>query len=446
MKKTIIFLTLLTGFVPALVYAQDTLLQHLPPTWTLENSIAYAKQNNITVNTQKLNTRLATEDLSQSKAAKLPSLSGSVSQSMVNSSNADPVVGGFQTQANFSSNYSLSSSFVLYNGNYIKNDVKAKELSLKAANLNVQQTENDITLSITQAFLNILLAKENIVYMEEVLATSREQLKQGQQQFDAGNLSRKELLQFESQVATDEYNLVNANNTYRQNNLTLKQLLLLPSTYNFEVTVPANLNVPADTQPLAQAQEAAQQKRPEIQNGQVAVQLAQVNLAKTKAGALPTISLGASLSTGYSDNRDVTYLKQLNTNFYQSVGINMSIPIYNKRVNKTNIAKSQILIDQAKLALLDTKNTLNQQVEQVYINWQNAIAQYTAANTQLKASEETYNITNEQLKYGSINMVELLQQKNTYVQATQSFIQAKYSSILYNKIYDFYAGVPVTLN
>lgn len=445
MKKTIIFLTLLTGFIPALVHAQDTLLQHLPPNWTLENSIAYAKQNNITVNTQKLNTRLATEDLLQSKAAKLPNLSGSVSQSMVNSSNADPVVGGFQTQANFSSNYSLSSSFVLYNGNYIKNDVKAKELSLKAANLNVQQTENDITLSITQAFLNILLAKENIVYMEEVLATSREQLKRGQQQFDAGNLSRKELLQFESQVATDEYNLVNANNTYRQNNLTLKQLLLLPSTYNFEITVPANLNVPADVQPLAQAQEAAQQKRPEVQNGQVAVQLAQVNLAKTKAGALPTISLGASLSTGYSDNRDAAYLKQLNTNFYQSVGINMSIPIYSRRVNKTSIAKSQILIDQAKLALLDTKNTLNQQVEQVYINWQNALAQYTAANTQLKASEETYNITNEQLKYGSINMVELLQQKNTYVQATQSFIQAKYSSILYNKIYDFYAGVPVTL-
>lgn len=446
MKKTIIFLTLLTGFIPALVHAQDTLLQHLPPNWTLENSIAYAKQNNITVNTQKLNTRLATEDLLQSKAAKLPNLSGSVSQSMVNSSNADPVVGGFQTQANFSSNYSLSSSFVLYNGNYIKNDVKAKELSLKAANLNVQQTENDITLSITQAFLNILLAKENIVYMEEVLATSREQLKQGQQQFDAGSLSRKELLQFESQVATDEYNLVNANNTYRQNNLTLKQLLLLPSTYNFEITVPPNLNVPADAQPLAQAQEAAQQKRPEVQNGQVAVQLAQVNLAKTKAGALPTISLGASLSTGYSDNRDAAYLKQLNTNFYQSVGLNMSIPIYSRRVNKTNIAKSQILIDQAKLALLDTKNTLNQQVEQVYINWQNALAQYTAANTQLKASEETYNITNEQLKYGSINMVELLQQKNTYVQATQSFIQAKYSSILYNKIYDFYAGVPVTLN
>ena len=444
MKKTIIFLILLTGIVPGLVHAQDTLLQRLPPNWTLENAIAYARQNSITVNTQKLSTRSATEDLLQSKAARLPSLSGAMSQSMVNSTNTDPVVGGFQTQANFTSNYSLNSSIVLYNGGALKNDIKAKELSVKAANLSVQETENDITLSITQAFLNILLAKENIVNMEEILATSREQLKQAQQQFDAGSLSRKDLLQFESQVATDEYNLVNANNTYRQNNLTLKQLLLLPSTYNFEVTVPSSLTVSPITQDLTTIQEAAQQRRPEVANKEVAVQLAEVNLAKVRAGTRPTISLGASLSTGYSDNQANPYLKQLNTNFYQSLGINMSVPIYSKRVNKTSIAKNNILIEQAKLSLLDTKNTLNQQVEQVYISWQNALAQYTAAGTQMKASEEAYNITNEQLKLGSVNIVELLQQKNTYVQATQSYIQAKYSSILYGKIYDFYAGTPIT--
>ncbi|AXY78179.1 TolC family protein [Paraflavitalea soli] len=443
MKKVMIILMLTAGS-SMFVNAQDTLLQRVPVNWTLENSIAYARQNSITINTQKLSSRSANEDLLQSKAAKLPSLSGAMSQSLVNSTNTDPVVGGFQTQANFSSNYSLSSSIVLFNGGFLKNDIKAKELSLKAANLNVQETENDITLSITQAFLNILLAKENIVYMEEILATSRAQLKQGQQQFDAGSISRKDFLQFESQVASDEYNLVNANNTLRQNTLVLKQLLLLPSTYNFEVTVPPAVKVDAEGQGLIQTQETAQQTRPEIENSEVAVQLAEANLAKVKAGTRPTISLGASLSTGYSDNQANPYLKQLNNNFYQSLGINMSVPIYNKRINKTNIAKNNILIEQARLAQLDTRNTLNQQIEQVYISWQNALAQYTAANTQMKASEETYNITNEQLKYGSVNLVELLQQKNTYVQATQAYIQAKYSSILYGKIYDFYAGVPIT--
>lgn len=445
MKKILFFLLIIAALMPELVQAQDTLLQDVPAQWTLENSIAYAKKHSISVNTLKLTARSAGEDLLQSKAARLPNLTGAFSGSLVNSTNADPVVGGFQTQASFTNSYSLSSSIVLFNGGYLKNDIKAKDLSVKAATLDVAQTENDITLSITQAFLNVLLAKENIVYLEDVLSTSREQLKQGQQKFDAGSLSKKDFLQFQAQVASDEYNLVNAQNTLKQNTLTLKQILLLPTAYNFEVTVPAEVAQNATSQELEQTQQVAINTRPEVQSGIVGVRLAEVNLAKIKAGTLPTVSLSASLSTGYSDNQTNPYLSQLNSNFYQSLGINVSIPIYNRRVNKTNINKYNILIEQAKLSLLDTKNTLNQQVEQVYNNWQNSLAQYTAATTQLKTSGESYNITNEQLKLGSVNMVELLQQKNAYVQATQSYIQARYSSILYSKIYDFYAGVPITL-
>lgn len=443
MKHLLIYV-MLTGASYVCAQAQDTLLQHVPPAWTLENAIQYARQNSISVNTQKLTSRSANEDVLAAKAARFPSLSGSTTQSLVNSTNTDPIVGGFQTQANFSSNYSLNTAIVLYNGGFLKNDIKAKQLTLRSAYLNVAETENNITLSITQAFLNILLAKENITYMEELLATSQAQLKQGKDLFDAGSIARKDYLQFESQVATDEYNLVNAQNTYRQNNLLLKQLLLLPTTYEFAVSVPDTVKIDNEGQGLIETQETAQRTRPEVENSQVSVQIAEANLAKVRAGTRPTISLGGNLSTGYSDNRTDPYFKQLNSNFYQQVGVSMSIPIYNKRINKTNIAKNQILIEQARLSELDIKNNLNQQIEQVYINWQNSLSQFRAADVQMKTSEESYHITNEQLKYGAVNMVELLQQKNTLVQATQNYIQAKYSSILYGKIYDFYAGLPIT--
>lgn len=445
MKKTILYVLIAVIMAPAGLQAQDTLLQRLPASWTLENAIAYARQNNITVATQRLNTKLAEQDLLQSQAAKLPNLNGSASASIVNSSNADPVVGGFQTQANFSNNYGVNSSIILFQGGYLRNDVKAKELSVQAAQLNVEQTEKDISLNITQAFLNVLLAKENIIYLEDVLTTSREQLRQGQQRFDAGGLSQKELLQFQSQVAADEYNLVNSQNTLKQNTLALKQILLLPTSYNFEVAVPDSVLVTPAGQSLTDAQNAAQRSWPDVQSGIVNVELAEVNLSKARASVLPYITLNGGLSTGYSDARENPYLKQLNTNFYQSLGLSLNIPIYSRRVNKTNIIKSGILIDQAKLTLVDTKNTLNQQIEQVYNNWQNSVAQFTAATTQLRTSEQAYRITQEQMRLGALNMVELLQQKNLYVQATQAYVQARYNAILFNKIFDFYAGIPITL-
>lgn len=422
------------------VQAQDSTSRQLPQQWTLQDCLNYASQHNISVNSLRLSAQSSQQDLLQSKAALYPSVSGSVSQSLVNSKDADPVVGGFATQASFSNNYSLNSSLILYNGGYLKNNIKSKDLSVQIANLNVQETQNDISLSIAQAYLNILLAKENQVSLEAVLTTSQEQLKQGQIKFNAGSIARKDLVQLQSQVASDEYNLVNAGNTFRLNTLSLKQLLQLPAGYEMNIVKPDTVAVAQTAPALGNALEDAMNTRPEIKNKDLSVQLAQVELDKVKAGVKPTVSLSAALATGYSNSQQYKYFTQLNNNFYQSLGVTVSIPIYSRRTNKTNIEKSKISIEQARLSLLDTKTTLSQQVEQAYINWQNAKAQYDAAAIQLNASRESYDITNEQLRLGAMNLVEWQQQKSAYVQALQSFIQSKYTALLYSKVYLFYAG------
>jgi outer membrane protein len=445
MKKIIIIiLTCLGGFfVPA--QAQDSIGQQLPKQWTLQDAINYALKNNISVNTLRLSAQSSQQDLLQSKASLFPSVTGSVSQSMVNSKDADPVVGGFATQASFSGNYGISSSVTLYNGGYLKNNIKSKELSVQIANLNVQETQNDISLSIAQAYLNILLAQESRVSLDAVLNTSQEQLKQGQIKYNAGSIARKDLVQIESQVASDAYNLVNADNTVRLNTLSLKQLLQLPATYVMTVATPDTVTVSQTAPALSNALEDAISTRPEIKNKDLSIQLAQVELEKVKAGAKPTVSLNAGLATGYSNNQDYHYFTQMNNNFYQSLGVTVSIPIYSRRTNKTNIEKSKISIEQARLSLLDTKTTLSQQVEQAYINWQNAKAQYSAAEIQLNASKESYDITNEQLRLGAMNIVEWQQQKSSYVQALQSYVQSKYTALLYNKVYEFYAGKGISI-
>src|SRR6218665_862578 len=425
------------------VEAQDTTRLPQNP-WTLEDCINYATQNNIQVNSLRLSSESAKMDLQQSRYNRLPAVNGTVSQSVVNSNNADPVVGGFQTQANFSSSYGVCSSVTVFNGGYLSNDIKSKALSLQSANLTVQETANNITLSITQAFLNILLAKENIDYLKEVLTTSEAQLKQSQNRFDAGSISKKDLLQFQSQLASDNYNLVSATNNLQLNIVNLKQLLQLPTSYEMQIANPGEVQPQQAVVSLSNAISAAQETRPEVKNSELGVNIAQIELDKIKAGRLPTVTLGANLSSGYSDNSTSKYFSQLNTNFYQSLGATIGIPIFSRNVNKTNIAKQKIAIQQAKLDLLNTKTVLNQQVEQAYINLRNAQAQYVAAEQQLKAAEETYHITDEQLKLGAVNTVDVLTQRNLYVQALQSFVQSKYSAVLYNKIYDFYTGKPVS--
>ncbi|MRG46123.1 TolC family protein [Chitinophaga sp. SYP-B3965] len=422
------------------VLAQDS----LPAKWGLQDCLDYAIQHNIQLNSLRLSRLSSGQDVLQSQAARLPDLNGSASQNLsggkvVRSANSTPYIVGS------SGNYSLNSNLVIFQGGMLNYDIKQKNLAVQVADLDIAQQVNNITLQITQAFLNILLAKENIVYVKDVVATSEAQVQQGQQRYDAGSIALKDLAQLQSQLANDQYTLVAAENQHRQNKLVLKQLLQLPYTYSMEVSEPDTITTTETPYPLREAQDVALTSRPEIKSSELGIEIAGLNLAKAKAAYLPTLSAGGSIGSSYARDPDFAYLKQLDNNFYQQIGLTLSVPIFTRRVNKTNVEKSKIEVDQSKLVLQDTKTNLSQAVEQEYINVQNAQAQYDAAVVQLKYAQESYRIAAEQQKVGVANMVEFLQQKNLYIQAFQAYIQAKYTAALTIRIYDFYRGVPVKL-
>ena len=446
-RKFILFVVLL--FVLSKVNslkAQDTSFITSVVKLDLASAIAYAKQHNIQVNITRLDERLSEQDLLLSRAAKYPDLSGSATQSITHhKGTTNPVVGGFQTQSNLAGNYSLNSSWTFFRGGYLNSDIRSKTLQAEAANLNTSIVQNDITLQLTQAYLSILVAKEAIIYLQDLVKTSQAQYELGKTKFNAGSIAKKDLLQLEAQAASDQYNLVTGENQYRQSVIILKQILQLPTSTGFTPVMPDTLIVEQALPNLPEAQRLALQNRPEIQYNDLQIRIAETELQKAKAGYMPTLSAGGSVSTGYSDNQDTKYFSQVNNNLFQRVGLTLAIPILNNRTNKTNVERSKILIDQSKLVLEQTKTVLNQQVEQAYISVLNSLAQYKAADVQLKANQQAYDISLEQLKLGAINTVDLLVQRNLYMQSLQNYIQAKYNSILNTKIYEFYMGQPIRL-
>lgn len=443
--KIIILLFFGSTFFCHSAIAQNNPYSGLPDKWTLQDCFDYANKNNIQLQTLVKDVDINYQSLLQAKGARLPNLTASTSQNFTNSKNANPVIGGFQTESNFASNYGVNSSMILYEGGYLKNNIQAQQLNIRSANLNVQEAQNNITIQITQAYLNILLAKENIIALENVLQTSQAQYDNGKVLFGAGSIAKVELVQLEATLATDKYNLVIAQNQLRQNTLTLKQILELPSPYNLQVPDSMQIAIPTEATDLQTVQDSALRNRPEVKISEISLQQSDLQLKQFYAATRPTISAGASLSSGYSDGQKISYPSQLNNNFYQQLGVTMDIPIFNNRTNKTNIEKAKIEIDQSKLALKSTKLVLSQEVEQAYINVLNAKGQYDAAQVQFSANEENYRISNEQLKLGALNVVDFLVQKNLFIQAQQALTQAKYNVILNHGIYEFYLGEPITL-
>ena len=449
-QKNIVLLLLFLTSVSSL-FAQDSTLIGKTVNWDLVKCIDYAKKNNIQINSLRLSQQTSQQQYLLARAARLPNLSGSASQNFEhaktnggNSNNNSFTSGGTGSGFTASGAYSLNSSVTLYNGNYISNTILQANLSVQSANLNIIQQENDVTLQITQAYLTVLLDKENIIYDTDLVNTAAAQVKLEQQRYDVGSVARYALIQLQAQHSTDQYTLVNEQNIERGDLLTLKQLLLMPSDVNFDVIKPDTI-VPIDTVTAFHEVEAiALKDRPEVKNGELGVKIAQYDIAKARAGYLPTLTAGASLNSGYLSDQG-SFPSQLNNNFNQQLGFTLNVPIFTKRAVKTQVEEAKIEVDQAQLTLKNTRITLSQTVERAFINVENSRSQYNAALEEYKYSKESYRIASEQLKVGVANTVDFLLQENLFIQAQQAFIQAKYNELLTLKIYDFYRGVPIKL-
>lgn len=435
-------LLLFLGFSSLRGFSQDTAARALPPIWDLASCLQYAKSNNIQLKNLRLDKQSAEQDKLLAKAALLPDLYGSASLS---SNHYNRNTTGTTTAINTSGSYGVSSAWTLYQGGYLKTDIKQKDLSIQSANFTILESENDITLQITQAYLNILVDKESIIYNQDLVKTSSAQLEQSRRQFAAGSVARKVVAQFEAQLAGDQYNLTSSENAERQDKITLKQLLQLPDSRNFDVVKPDTVLAAQNIPDLKSVQEYALQNRPEIKNAEVAVRISDLSLTKAKSGYLPTLSLGAGIGTSFANDPTYNTFRQFDNNFYQQAGLTLSVPIFTKRQNKTAVAKAKISLIQSQNTLQNAKTTLALTTEQAFITAQNSQNQFTSAAEQLKYNTEVYRIANQELKIGTANIVEFYQQRNLYVQAMQSYIQAKYNAALAARIYEFYLGTPIKL-
>lgn len=418
-------------------YALSSNAQTSAKWWSLKECLVYAQQNNITLNNLRLAKQSADQNLISSKAAVLPDLNASASQ---NATHYGLAQGEASKAINLNGSAGLNSSVILFNGGTLKANIHQSQLGTEMANLDIAEAGNNLYLQIIQAYTNILLDKETIHYAQDLVLTSLAQTDQMRQQYKVGAVAQKDLIQLQAQLASDQYTLTSAKNAERQDKITLKQLLQLPVDNNFDIAKADTSFTLAAIPSLHEVIQEAIAKRPEVKNSVLSIESSKLDLKKAKAGYLPVISLNGGVGTSYSNNTGIGTFRQFDNNFYQQIGLTATIPLFSRKVNQTNVAKSNIAIKQAELDLLNTKTLLSQTVEQAYINTQNAYSQYDASSEQLNYNKEAYRIAGEELRVGSANTVEYIQQKNLYIQALQAYTQSKYSAMLSLNVFNFYKG------
>lgn len=423
---------------------------HSQKQWTLKDCIDYAMQNNITLKKSKLQRLSATEDVKQSRAALLPSLSASTNQSLgyrpwQDSGTTTVTNGTVNTKVNksyYNGSYGLNASWTVWNGGRNTNQVRLNELSEKQAELSEAETANSIQEKIAQLYVQILYLTEAVNVDKASLETSQKNEERGREMVDVGKMSKADLAQLSAQRASDEYAIVEAQSQLATYKLQLKQLLEITDDQQFDIAVPETTNAQAQAEipSLLAVYEKALATRPEMQNAQLAIKSSYLNIDVAKAGKLPTVNMTGGLGTSTNSLSNKGWGNQLKTNFDASVGASLSLPIIDQRQAKTNIAKARIQKEQAILDLQDKQKQLYQTIEGYWLDAQTNQQKFRAALTTVESEQQSYDLLQEQFSLGLKNIVELMTGKDRLLTSQQNLLQSKYMTILNQQLLRFYQG------
>lgn len=450
MKQVSLIILSCLLLLPAGMKAEDD----MPKQWTLRNCIDYALEHNITIRRNRISVESTQEDVKTAKADFLPSLSGNISQRIVNRPNntSGTIISGdnittSESKTSYNGSYGIDASWTVYNGSKRVNTVKQQQLNSRMAELTVDQSENSIEENITQLYVQILYSAEAVKVNKSTLEVSRKEFERGQQLFDAGSIASSDLAQLEAQVSNDNYQLVTAQTTLQNYKLQLKQLLELDGDFEMDLFLPqlddSSVLIPLPTKD--DVYQTALNLRPEIESGKLNIEASDMNIKIARAGYIPTLSLSAGIGTTNANGNDFSFSEQVKQNWNNSIGLTLSIPIFDKRQTKSTINKAKLQMQTSQLDLMDEQKTLYKTIESLWLSANSAQQQYVAATQKLKSTQASYALVSEQFNLGMKNTVELLTEKNNLLSAQQETLQAKYTAILNAGLLRFYQGEEINL-
>ncbi len=414
--------------------------------WTLQDCIAYAIDNNISVLNARLTLENAEIDYRQSKSERLPNLFGNASQSMTNGSSIDPITSDFVSEQIHSTSLGLNTNVPLYQGGELNHRIKQNRLLADQNSLYVKEAENNIILSIAEAYLQALYGHEALKVAENNLMVSEKEMETAKIRYESGSTAKKDYSDAIAQKATNKYNLIAAQKDYDLQLLTLKQMLELGPETNFQIENPdTSYNGVYPIEDKMIIYEAALGTLPELDASRMDIDISEKDLDIAKSGYLPSLSLSGSLGTGYTSTRELSFSDQFDVNFNQRIGLSLNVPIFNRNQTKAQVQKAQINIEKSKLNYRTEEKELYKKIETA---WQNSIAsqeQLLAAQAASDAAKASYELAKKQYDLGALSTTDLVVSQNTYTNAQQNYLQSKYLSILYAQLLQFYQGKEIKI-
>ncbi|MFT4093088.1 MAG: TolC family protein [Niabella sp.] len=460
--------------IPVLCFS---VLARAQKSMTLKQCIDTAIANNFDIEQRRIAEQTEYLSYKQSKLNLLPDLNGSADYSINQGRSIDPFTNSPVTQSFNASGYSLSSGLVLFSGLSKINLMKQAGLSWQAAQMELQQEKDNLSINIILAYLQVLSLAEQSAMLEAQALLSEKQVERLTALNNEGAIKPSDISDLKGQYANDQLAITDNDNDLGSAKLSLFRLMNIPydSAVIFE-KVDADILADATPQSSQSVYQMALDRLAVIKAVDLRSQSSLRALKAAKGGLWPTLRLGGDLYTQYSSvamqstlqstsfvqsenyvlvdgqqlpvfEKQGNYLQsaipfkdQLNNNLNSSITFSLDIPLFNALQQRNKIKQAQLDVKRSEVNAADTKSQLRQDIDQALLNRQTAIERYKTLLLQVNAYKESFVAAEARFTEGVGNVIDYLTAKNNLDKASRNLVNARYDYVLRSRILDFYKG------
>ena len=456
--------------------------------WDLRKCVDYALKNNISVRQADLQARFSALNLKQTKAAALPSFNFSSSAGNSFGLSNNPVTGIYENSSFFSIGAQLQSQVTVFNWFYRKNLIAADKLTSEADIEQTKKVQNDVALNVAVAYLQILLAREQVNIADIQIQQTTAQLESTRKQVDAGRLPELNFVQIESQLALDSSSFITAQTSAIQFVLQLKALLNIDAGKPFDIEAPPVDLIPLES--LAELQPesvytSALANLPQQKVNELRIKSAIKSSDAAKAQMYPSISAFGGLNTNYANFKKIPIYDQVNNgfvstglradagggtfydvqgpdikngttvnhyvrsdafgsqfknNFGQNIGIGLNVPIFNGRSARTGWERSKLTIKNLELTKEQSDQQLKQDIYKAYTDATASIQKFNANKKGVESAQKAYDFAKKRYDLGFLSTYELLNTQNALQTSKTQLVYAQFDYVFKMKLLEFYKG------
>ena len=429
--------------------------------WSLDDCMKYAVEHATEVKREVVNARQRKQDYQHAVAGFLPTVTGGVQGQYAWGRNIDPETNTYNNVTTFNNYYQLYAELNVFDGFATINALKQAKLSRDYSATAMQKIQDDRAIDVMQKYVDAAYAEASIQIASEKLNESKRMLVKMKRLYELGEKGRPDVVQMESQVAEDEYNLTHQENVAKQSLLALKSAMNFPVDEELKIQIKEeqkiqidegqNLKLKTENEEVPESgvnyetvYQGFQNISPDLKSAEYEVERARYDYKIAKGRLLPSLSLGGGISTNYYKNLSQKgqydgFASQFRNNQGEYLALTLSIPIYNSdRWHSVKKARNDWQLAQVNLE--ETRRKLHDQIAQAVMDAEGYAKELHQMQKKVASDSLAYHMSSRKFEEGMLSTFDLHTAAQTLLESRIKELQMQMLLIIKQRLVGYYQG------